>query len=77
MTGYFIFGSRVMSYIATSTQIKSTITNFFTYSVLLPFPFDVGKQIEKIQRDFLLGGVDGESNPNTIYVIVLWYVLPF
>jgi hypothetical protein len=41
--------------------IKSTLSNLLTYLLLLfPIPVDVTKRIEKIQWDFLWGGLNDE-----------------
>jgi hypothetical protein len=43
------------------TLIKSTLSNLPTYMMsLFPIPAYVAKRIEKIQRDFLLGGMNNE-----------------
>jgi hypothetical protein len=42
--------------------IKSTLSNLRTYLLsLFPIPADVAKRIEKIQRDFLWGGLNDEA----------------
>jgi hypothetical protein len=41
--------------------IKSTLSNLPTYMLsLFPIPADVAQHIEKIQRDFLWGGLNDE-----------------
>jgi hypothetical protein len=41
--------------------IKSTLSNLPTYMMsLYPIPAHMAKRIEKIQRDFLWGGLNGE-----------------
>jgi hypothetical protein len=43
------------------TLIKSTLSNMSTYMLsLFPIPVDVVKRIEKIQRDFLWGGMNDD-----------------
>jgi hypothetical protein len=42
--------------------IKSTLSNLPTYMMsLYPIPAHMAKRIEKIQRDFLWGGLNGEA----------------
>jgi hypothetical protein len=42
--------------------IKSTLSNLPTYMLsLFPIPVDVASRLEKIQRDFLWGGLNGEA----------------
>jgi hypothetical protein len=44
------------------TLIKSTLSNLPTYMLsLFPIPAHVAKHIEKIQRDFLWGGMNDET----------------
>jgi hypothetical protein len=51
------------------TLIKSTLSNMPTYMLsLFPIPTDVVKRIEKIQRDFLWGGMNDEFK----YHLVEW-----
>jgi hypothetical protein len=51
---YLLKGGRV-------TLIKSTLANLPTYFLsLFPIPTSVGARIEKLQRDFLWGGIDDE-----------------
>jgi hypothetical protein len=51
------------------TLIKSTLSNMPTYMLsLFPIPADVVKHFEKIQRDFLWGGMNDEFK----YHLVEW-----
>jgi hypothetical protein len=47
--------------------IKSTLSNLPTYMMsLFPIPASVAKQIEKIQRDFLWGGMNDEAKMHLV-----------
>lgn len=51
------------------TLIKSTLSNLPTYFLsLFPIPASVGARIEKLQRDFLWGGIGDEFK----YHLVKW-----
>jgi hypothetical protein len=52
---YFSKGGRL-------TLLKSTLSNFPTYYLsLFPIPVDVANRPNKLQRDFLWGGIEDEA----------------
>jgi exonuclease III len=67
--GYLSKGGRL-------TLIKSTLSSLPTYFLsLFPIPSSVAKRMEKIQRNFLWGGLG--MNLNTIWSIGRVFVFPF
>ena len=60
------------------TLIKSTLSNLPTYFLsLFPVPTIVANRMEKLQRNFLWGGVELVMNINFIWLNGLPFVLPF
>ena len=54
-------------------QLKNTLSSLPTYHLsLFTIPTSETNKIEKMQRDFLWGGMGGESKLNGIKCVQLW-----